>query len=356
MEAEGRGAYGFLKAMFARVPDPYAGADLPPAKNALHGMLAITTLLCLGFLPLEPVDGRLGQAGWLVAGLVLAGWTLGVVMLTQRKVGWPGLLAVCYAAVAGVAVLNWLSGSFASAYGDLFVIWAGASAVHPPRRSFPVVIAAVVGLWIPFVVDGGGGELAGRLGAESLLVLVVGFVLGAVLFDVRHQRLHAEETGRLARMDALTGLGNRHAFDEAVAMEIARSRRDGEPLSIGIADLDGLKGINDRFGHLEGDRCLREAARAIELSVRMTDRCFRWGGDEFVIVLPGSEREMAEEVLGRMAEAVAAVCETEDRQPVTLTYGSAEFEEGMNIDDVMALADLSLLGNKPAKPTEPGAL
>jgi diguanylate cyclase (GGDEF)-like protein len=180
-------------------------------------------------------------------------------------------------------------------------------------------------------------------------VVVVGFVLGAILFGHRRERLTAEATGKLARMDPLTGLGNRLAFDEALAVEIARSRRDGSALSIGIADLDDLKGINDRLGHLEGDRCIREAARAIELSVRMTDRCFRWGGDEFVIVLPSSDREVADEVLGRMAEAVAAVCETEDRRPVTLTYGTAEFEEGMSIDDVIALADLSLLGKKPAR-------
>ena len=197
--------------------------------------------------------------------------------------------------------------------------------MHPPRRSVPVVLAAALALWIPYIVDGGSGALAGRLAAQSVLVIVVGFVLGAILFDVRSQRLTAERTGRLARMDALTGLGNRLAFDESLGdRDRPRPRRDGSALSIGIADLDDLKGINDRFGHLEGDRCIREAARAIELSVRMTDRCFRWGGDEFVIVLPGTDRALAEEVLGRMAMAVAAVCETEDRRPVTLTYGSAE--------------------------------
>ena len=349
MEDEGRSAYAFLRAMFARRPDTYAGADLPPARNALHGLLALSTVLCLGFLPLEPVDGRFEGVGWLVAGLVLAGWTLGIVVLAQRKLGWGPLLGVCYGVVGGLAVLNWLAGSYTSAYGDLFVIWDGASAVHPPRRSLPVVLSAALALWIPYLVDGGSGALAGRLAAQSLLVLVVGFVLGAILFDIRTQRLTAEATGRLARMDALTGLGNRLAFDESLGVEIARARRDGSALSIGIADLDDLKGINDRFGHLEGDRAISEAARAIELSVRMTDRCFRWGGDEFVIVLPGADRTLAEEVLGRMAEAVAAVCETEDRRPVTLTFGSAEFEEGMSIDDVMALADLSLLGNKPAK-------
>jgi diguanylate cyclase (GGDEF)-like protein len=349
MEDEARSAFGFVKSMFARTPDPYAGADLPPARNALQGLLAITTILFVCFLPLEPVDGRIGAAGWAVAGLVLAAGAAGVILLAQRDVGWRGLLAVCYGAVAGVAVLSWLSNAYGSAYADLLVIWAGASAVHPPRRSLPIVLTAAACVWIPFIADGGTGAMAGRLAAESVLVLTVGFVLGAILFDVRTQRLSAEHTGRLARRDALTGLGNRMAFDEALGMEIARARREGSPLSIGIADLDDLKGINDLHGHLEGDRCISEAARAIELSVRMTDRCFRWGGDEFVIVLPGSDRVTAEEVLDRMARAVAAVCETEDRRPVTLTYGSAEFEEGMSIDDVMALADLSLLGNKPAK-------
>ena len=233
------------------------------------------------------------------------------------------------------------------------MVWAGTSAIHPPRRSVPVVLAAALVLWIPYILDGGGGALAGRLAAQSVLVVVVGFVVGAILFDIRGQRLNAEKTGRLARMDSLTGLGNRLSFDETLGVEIARARREGSDLSIGIADLDDLKGINDRYGHLEGDRCIREAARAIELSVRMTDRCFRWGGDEFVIVLPATDRVVAEEVLGRMAKAVAAVCQTQDHRPVTLTYGSAEFDDGMTIDDVMALADLSLLGNKPAKHDQP---
>ena len=85
MADQGRGGYAFFKAMFARQSDPYAGGDLPSATNALHGLLAISTALCLGFLPLEPVDDRLGRAGWLVAALVLALGGAGVVALAQRK-------------------------------------------------------------------------------------------------------------------------------------------------------------------------------------------------------------------------------------------------------------------------------
>ncbi|HEU0023281.1 MAG TPA: GGDEF domain-containing protein [Thermoleophilaceae bacterium] len=349
MEAEGRGGYGFLIAMFRRQSDPYAGGDLASASKVVVGLLGLSTLLCAGFLPLEPVDGRLGAAGWIAAGALVAAGAAGVVLLARRDVGWSALLAVCYAVVAGLALLNWLSGSYHSAYGDLFVIWAGAAAVHPPRRGLPVVLAAAAAGWVPYLVDGGSSAAAGRLGAQSVLIIVVGFVLAAALFNIRRQRLGAEASGKLARMDALTGLGNRLAFDETLSVEIARARRHEAPLSVGIADLDDLKGINDRDGHLEGDRCLSEAARAIELSVRMTDRCFRWGGDEFVIVLPNADRTTAEEVLRRMAHTVRRVCETRDGRPVTLTFGMAEYQDGMNIDDLMTLADLTLLGNKPAR-------
>jgi diguanylate cyclase (GGDEF)-like protein len=339
----------FVDAMFMRQPDIYAGAERMPAKHAIVGLLALSTLLCTGFLPLDQVDGRIGAWGWALAGLVLGTWAAGVVALFRRDAGWSALLVVCYVAVGGVALLNWLSGSYTSAYGDLFVIWAGTSAVHPPRRGFPVVVLAATVLWIPFAIEPAGSATAGTLAAQSVLILVVGFVMSAIMFNVRRDRVGAIQSTKLARMDSLTGLGNRLAFDETLGVEIARARRADEPLSVAIADLDDLKGINDRDGHLEGDRCISEAARAIELSVRMTDRSFRWGGDEFVIVMPGADRRMAETVLRRMDRTVRRVCETRDGRPVTLTYGVAEFKEGMTIDEVMTLADLSLLGNKPAR-------
>jgi diguanylate cyclase (GGDEF)-like protein len=71
----------------------------------------------------------------------------------------------------------------------------------------------------------------------------------------------AEVARRLARSDALTGLGNRRALDETPTAEAARSARQGTPLAVGLVDLDGLRRINDRFGHVEGDHCLQQAAR-----------------------------------------------------------------------------------------------
>ena len=97
---------------------------------------------------------------------------------------------------------------------------------------------------------------------------------------VRSQRvrLRAEEekAQHLARADSLTGLGNRRAFDEALTAEVARVRRAESTVSIALLDIDGFKDLNDRYGHLEGDRCLKELADAIADSIRGGDRAFRW--------------------------------------------------------------------------------
>ena len=117
---------------------------------------------------------------------------------------------------------------------------------------------------------------------------------------------------RLARVDSQTGLGNRRAFDEALTVAVAGAARDDEPLSVGLVDIDDLRRVNDGWGHLEGDRCLREVALAIERSLRSSDRCFRWGGDEFVVLLPGSDLAAADDVMSRMAANVSADCSAPD--------------------------------------------
>jgi diguanylate cyclase (GGDEF)-like protein len=147
----------------------------------------------------------------------------------------------------------------------------------------------------------------------------------------------------------LTGLGNRRAFDEALTIEIALAARDAAPLSVGLVDVDNLKRVNDSLGHLEGDRSLVEVARAIERALRTTDRCFRWGGDEFVVVLPASDRATADEVLGRMADSVGRECRFADGRGVALTWGTAELDPGASAEDALASADVALLEKKTEK-------
>jgi diguanylate cyclase (GGDEF)-like protein len=346
-------AKDFVRAMFEPRPDPYEGADLATSRRITGAFLGLSALLSLTFLPFEPPDQQIGAAGWLVGPAIVGAGLVGTFVMLRRSPGFNELLLVAYAGVAGVAALNWLAGGHSSAYEDLFVLWLGAGAVHPPRRAFTHLAVLIGLLSLPLLYQGDGGGVVTDWAAEVLLLLAIGSVLISYLFYVRRQRAGlqagAEVARRLARSDALTGLGNRRALDDTLTGETARSARQNIPLAVGLVDLDGLRRINDRFGHLEGDRCLREAARAMEKSVRGSDMCFRWGGDEFVVVLPGTDRGGAEGVLARMAESVGRVCASNDEVGLSLTYGVAELTPGESAEDLLAMADLALMARKTEK-------
>jgi two-component system, sensor histidine kinase LadS len=346
-------AADFVRAMFEPRPDPYEGADLATSRRVTAAFLGLSSLLSLTFLPFEPPDQEIGPEGWLVGPAIVAAGLIGTFLLLRRQPGFNGLLVVAYGGVAGIAALNWLAGGDSSAYEDLFVLFLGAGAVHPPRRAFTHLGVLIGFLSLPLLYEGTGTDVVTDWAAEVLLLLAIGSVLTSYLFYVRRQRAGlqagAEVARRLARSDALTGLGNRRALDDMLTGETARSTREGVPLAIGLVDLDGLRRINDRYGHLEGDRCLREAARAMEESVRGSDMCFRWGGDEFVVVLPGTDRNGAEGVLARMAESVGRVCASNDDVGLSLTYGVAELTPGESAEDLLALADLALMEQKTEK-------
>jgi diguanylate cyclase (GGDEF)-like protein len=333
--------------------DPYAGADLATSRRFQAGLLGLCGLLTLVFMPFEPVDDQIGDAGWAIAG------GLGVLaigsafLLRGREPSYDDLLAIAYLGIAGIALLNYLAGGGSSAYEDLYVLWLGTGAAHPPRRALTHLGVMVAALALPLVYEGSDRETVSDMAAEALILVVLGVLLTAYMANVRRQRAGleagAEVARRLAGIDDLTGLGNRRSFDEAITVETARATREGVPLSVGLVDGDNLRNVNDRYGHLEGDRCLGEVARAMERSVRAGDRCFRWGGDEFVVVMPGADSEAAGRVLERMAEEVGRECETPDGSPIELTWGTADLQPGGNAEDLLAAADVALLERKTEK-------
>src|SRR5919202_2132924 len=155
------------------------------------------------------------------------------------------------------------------------------------------------------------------------------------------QGLHREGEARreLARVDPLTRLGNRRAFEEALDRAIARARRWARPLSVVVVDLVAFKAINDRFGHLEGDRCLRELGDALLTTIRAPDACFRWGGDEFALVLPATDLAAAELVGERLRRAVEERVTLRSGDPLRLSWAAAQFEAGMDAKALLAAAD-----------------
>ncbi len=127
---------------------------------------------------------------------------------------------------------------------------------------------------------------------------------------LRHRYLIKEnarlfaEVERLAVTDPLTGLYNRHKLGEALEVEIERARRYGRPLAVMMIDLDGLKRINDTHGHPAGDAVLRDTANAITAEVRRVDLATRFGGDEFLVLLPEADLDEAAGMAERICERI----------------------------------------------------
>ncbi|WP_126444032.1 sensor domain-containing diguanylate cyclase [Sulfuricystis multivorans] len=158
-------------------------------------------------------------------------------------------------------------------------------------------------------------------------------------------RRQMETAELLARTDALTGLANRRAFDEVAQQEIQRAQRYGTPLTLVLADLDHFKAINDSHGHDVGDCVLQNFARILAASVRTVDLVGRWGGEEFAILMPGTDLPEATQAAERMRKQVeqAQLCIDERACRYTASFGVAAFRADMpTLASLLGRADMAL--------------
>ncbi len=173
---------------------------------------------------------------------------------------------------------------------------------------------------------------------------------GQAVVALENARLH-RMVERQALVDGLTGLANRRQADEALAGELARTERLGGPVGLILADVDDFKAVNDRFGHPTGDVVLRDLADALRENVREIDTAARWGGEEFAVILPGTDLEGAAQVAERIR---AALAEREilsvDGAPlhVTASFGVATSTATTTVQQLVEAADESLYRAKRA--------
>ncbi len=144
----------------------------------------------------------------------------------------------------------------------------------------------------------------GQLYISSASIIAVLFFFTQMKDRLRETQAVAERMTELARTDGLTGIPNRRCIEEAIDLEIERSRRYDLPLSLITFDLDNFKRLNDTFGHDAGDRVLIEVARLVEPHRRANDRFGRWGGEEFTIVAPETTAEFARHLADRLRAAI----------------------------------------------------
>lgn len=189
----------------------------------------------------------------------------------------------------------------------------------------------------------------------SLIVpLPLTLIFGGACFFLVASLEHAWRTvNEMAMQDALTGLSNRRRFMPAAQRELDLALRHQQPLAMLVLDVDHFKGINDAFGHLAGDEVLVEVARRCQRALRTTDLLARWGGEEFIMLLPNTPLPQAKQLAERVREAVFAPprirISGQDVQ-VTASLGAAAVAPGqvVSLDQLIKRTDIALYRAKSA--------
>jgi diguanylate cyclase (GGDEF)-like protein len=182
----------------------------------------------------------------------------------------------------------------------------------------------------------------------AFLAVALAMTLHATLVGLVVARL-VSELQRLSRHDALTGLLNRRAMEEALEAQLSRSRRTQEPFVVMMLDLDHFKHINDRHGHPVGDRALKHAAGLLQSAMRTTDSLGRFGGEEFVLLLPNTPIEQAEAVAEKVRHLFESSPVENESAPIALSASIGVARWRNSADDISRLlsrADAALFQAK----------
>lgn len=350
--------------VFDRVPDILRFTLLAGfVATTVSATIGVTSLALGGFV--RAVDyGTVWLTWWL-------GDATGAIVLAPPLILWGGVKpaapwtgrqaieAVALALVAVAATLAVFGGVFPSRHYPLtmfvwpMLIWA-AIRFGPREAASAILIVSVIAI---LRTVHGFGPFARPSPQESLVLLqvwtgvtaVTALVLSAV---VAAQRDVEGAWRELAITDPLTGLANHRQLVQALEGEIKRSRRTGQPLAVVLLDLDGLKQINDRHGHLAGSLAIRRVAEALLGSCRGTDTAARFGGDEFALVLP----ETGEAPAWHVARGIVNRLATDAEKPnLSISVGVAVYPgNGETVEALLNAADVALYETKERRRAKPG--
>jgi len=258
----------------------------------------------------------------------------------------PALMYLASVQILSGASRTGLAGTVAAIYSFVpFVLAAGVGAF--PLAAVEATALATIALlaegW-PHALGARPLEPFAALDAFWLLILLA----VVATFSAMSQLRLLDELARQAMRDPLTGCHRRESGKEFLEIQFLIAARHGTPLAVLFADLDRFKAVNDRFGHEEGDRVLANAAEALRRMMRESDLVLRWGGEEFVVVLPHTTRAEAVALLDRLRER--GIGRRPDGLPVTVSIGIAEYlADGVrSVEELVELADRRMYRAKQA--------
>ena len=286
--------------------------------------------------------------------------TTGLVQRLSGRVTWAPLIAKIRfsASVLAVAGANAVvEQGYIVGLAGLVAVFLGGPYIVLDRRDYipttllPLSGVALIMWWVKldrFAVINASVFLA--------LTLVVGFMLARV-FEATNRRAFALEHALMqeARTDALTRLANRRSIEETAALELKRQGRSGQPIALILCDVDLFKRINDEQGHDIGDRTIRAVGESLRSVTRGTDTLGRWGGEEFLAILPETNEDEAATLAERMRATVAsAPMPGPPGAHVTVSLGVASAardggpQDHPAFDEILKAADSALYRAKAA--------
>jgi diguanylate cyclase (GGDEF)-like protein len=262
---------------------------------------------------------------------------------------WRGRTAVGLEILAALALasgLVWLTGGAASPFVFIYHLVAVAAALTLGSRLALVVAAAASLAYL--------GQLAldSSVGASNAELLRIGINLGSLwllaylagVYSSAERRVRARVL-ELSQSDVLTGLFNRGQLFPRLEQEVQRTRRSGRGFCVLMVDLDGLKATNDSMGHLRGDEVLRSVGRVIAASIRGVDAAYRYGGDEFLVLLPETEfigAYVVAEKIREGVEEIGASLGSEDASTSVSIGLVSHPEDGWSTEELVIAADRAM--------------
>ena len=280
----------------------------------------------------------------------LGGAAAGLVVLLHELLPrrWRGRYAVGFELLGALVLasgLVWLTGGAESPFVFTYHLVAVAAALTLGSR-LAIVVAAAASLaylgQLALASVGGSNEALLRVGINLGSLWLLAYLAGVYASAERRVRARVLE---LSQSDALTSLYNRGQLFPRLEQEVQRTRRSGRGFCVLMIDLDGLKAINDSMGHLRGDEVLRAVGRVITGSIRGVDAAYRYGGDEFLILLPETEFVGAYVVAEKIREGVeqigASLASEEATTSVSIGLVSHP-EDGWTTEELMIAADRAM--------------